>query len=99
LEIPHPEEQTRARRDEIMLLEAHQRHLNQHSIPSVPVPTTLNFDSPRPGPRPVPQPSSNSRNSQRFTIVGDNIDKNFIKDKTGRQNQHTTSIHVLQKIM
>jgi len=82
---------TQARRDEPMLLEAHQRLQAENEMPSVPVPIALSSASLCPPPQQV----STARNNQKlcgFTIVGDNIDKNF-RPSYQRQDRQTKSVH------
>lgn len=85
---------TQARRDEPMLLEAHQRQLDlpaENEMLSVPVPIVLSSASLCPPPQQV----YTARNNQKlcgFTIVGDNIDKNF-RPSYQRQDRQTKSVH------
>jgi len=77
-----------------MLLEAHQRRLDlqaENEMPSVPVPIALSSASLCPPPQQV-YTARNNRKLRGFTIVEDNIDKNF-QPTYQRQDRQMKSVH------
>ena len=81
-------------RNELMILDIHRRHPVQcaeSEMPSTPAILT----SASTNPCPLNEPTATARNSQQscgFTIVGDNIDKNF-RPSYQRQDRQTKSVH------
>ena len=86
---------TQNRRDEAMSLETHQRRPDpqtENEILSAPVMVTLNSANLCPQPQPIFASRSSQQSSAGFTIVGDNIDKNF-RPSYQRQDRQTKSVH------